>query len=74
MILSKAQTKLLDGFICSPQMLFAAPFVTNSAYNALCDEVLTWQTAEAADDLYGTRDDNTTFKYGIDQFPVPTKR
>ena len=55
-------------------MLFAAPFVTNSAYNALCDEVLTWQTAEAADDLYGTRDDNTTFKYGIDQFPVPTKR
>jgi hypothetical protein len=55
-------------------MLFGAPFVTNSDYNNLCDEVETWEEAANGNGLVGTNDDNTTFSFGVVGFPKPPKR
>jgi hypothetical protein len=55
-------------------MLFGAPFVTNSDYNNLCDEVETWEEAANGNGLVGTNDDNTTFSFGVVGFPKPPHR
>ncbi len=74
MKLSKSQTHLLNGFFGDEKMLFGAPFVTNSDYNNLCDEVETWEEAANGNGLVGTNDDNTTFSFGVVGFPKPPKR
>ena len=75
MTLSKSQTHLLNGFIADEDVLFGAPFVSNSNYNDLVDEVATWKIAYDATNLYVTLENNTVvLKAGIDQFPVPKKR
>ena len=74
MTLSKAQTHLLNGFFGDEKMLFQAPFVSNTDYNNLCDEVETWEDAAINSQLVGTNDDNTTFSFGVVGFPKPPKR
>jgi len=74
MTLSKSQTHLLKGFFADEKMLFCAPFVTNSNYNDVCDEVATWEDAANNSVLVGTNDDNTTFNFGVIGFPKPPKR
>lgn len=75
MTLNKAKTHLLNALICDERALYGLSVIATTDYNNLCDEVGIWEQAYNADNLYGTREDNTTFQYdGIDQFPVPPKR
>lgn len=75
MTLNKAKTHLLNGLICDERALFGVSVISNTDYNNICDEVETWEQAYLQDNLYGTKEDNTTFKYeGIDGFPKPPKR
>lgn len=74
MTLSKGQTHLLNGFFGDEKMLFQAPFVSNTDYNNLCDEVEEWEAEAANQNLVGTNDDNTTFNFGVVGFPKPPKR
>ena len=74
MTINKQKTHLLNGLIGDEKCIFCAPFVSDNDNDAFVDEVYSWELAFDADNLYGTRDDNTTYKIGIDQFPRPPKR
>lgn len=74
MTLNIPKTHLLNGLIGDEKCIYSAPFVSNSANDTFVDEVATWEAAFDADNLYGTREDSTTYKIGIDQFPRPPKR
>lgn len=75
MTLNKDKTHLFNALTCDEMALLGLPAISNTNYNDLCDEVGTWVAAYNADNLYGTNEDNTTFKYaGIGQTPVPPKR
>ena len=71
MTLNITKTHLYNGLICDNKALYGLSIISTSDYNNLCDEVETWIAANAADNLYGTNEDNTTFKYGIGQTPPP---
>lgn len=75
MTLNKPKTHLLDALLCDEKALFGLSIISNADYNDLCDEVGVWEQAYLAGNLYGTMEDNTTFKYeGIGDFPKPPKR
>lgn len=74
MTLNIPKTHLLNGLIGDEKCIYSAPFVSNTDNDNFVDEVATWEAAFDNDNLYGTREDNTTYKVGIDQFPRPPKK
>lgn len=79
MTLSKGQTALLQSYINQTDTQvsranFAAPYISNQAYNSLMDELGDWIDLSQTGDLNGTNENNTTFTFaGIDQFPRPKR-
>lgn len=71
MTLSIKKTHLYNALICDNKALFELSAISDTDYNNLCDEIAGWITYHAADNLYGTNDDNSTFKYGVGQTPPP---
>ncbi len=75
MTLNINKTHALQGLLGDAKCVYALPFVSNTDNDNFVYEVATWATAYAGGNLYGTKEDSTTFKFdGIDQFPVPPKR
>lgn len=76
MTLNKSKSRVLRGLIGDERCFESAPFVDATTYDEFVDtEYPEWAAAYAADNLYATAEDNTTYKVeGLDQFPQPPKK
>lgn len=74
MVLNIQKTHLLNGLIGDEKCIYSAPFVSNANNDTFVDEVATWEAAFDVDNLYGTREDSTTYKISVTGFPKPPKR
>lgn len=79
MTLNKQKTALLQAYQNQvntqvSRFMYAAPFISDTDYNALMDEIEDWLAEQSNGTLYGTNEDNSTFQFsGIDQFPRPKR-
>lgn len=80
MILNKQKTALVNAYIHQQdtevsRFMFAAPFITDTDYNDLMDELDECIDLSNNDELYGTNEDNSQFQFtGIDPaFPTPKR-
>ena len=79
MTLNKQKTALFQAYQNQTdtqvsRFMFAAPFISNTDYNNLMDDLDAWVAEMNNGNLNGTKEDNTTFTLsGIDTFPRPRR-
>lgn len=76
MTLNKPKTHVLKGLIGDVDCVFHLQFVSDTENDSFVDEVATWEAEYDVQNLYITKDDNTTelFSAGVVGFPKPKKR
>ena len=80
MTLNKQKTATLLAYLHEQdsevtRMNYAAPWISNAEYNALRQEFLDWIVGYQANDLYGTKEDGSTFQFtNINDFPILPER
>jgi len=76
MTLNKPKTHVLKGLIGDADCVFHLQFVSDTENDSFVDEVATWEAEYDVQNLYITKDDNTTelFSAGVVGFPKPKKR
>jgi hypothetical protein len=80
MTLNKQKTALLSAYKNQQndevsRFMYAAPFITDTDYNAIVDDLDVWIPLANAGTLNGTNENNTTFVFGaIDSDTARPKR
>lgn len=76
MTLNKPKSHVLKGLVGDADVVFHLPFVSDTENDTFVDEVATWEAEYDVQNLYITKDDNTTelFRAGVTGFPKPKKR
>lgn len=76
MTLNKPKSHVLKGLVGDADVVFHLPFVSDTENDTFVDEVATWEAEYDVQNLYITKDDNTTelFSAGVVGFPKPKKR
>jgi hypothetical protein len=69
MTLNKQKTALLSAYKNQvndevSRFMYAAPFITDTDYNAIVDDLDVWIPLANAGNLTGTNENNTTFTFG----------